>query len=542
MIFRILVIVLSVVIVTGEPQSRLVITAQGPVRGYKQPGDDVYVFHEIPYATAPTGPHKFKAPLPPPTWSEPFEAVQNSIICPQVPQERHTQGKEIKVQEDCLITNVYVPDTEAKNLPVLIYVHGGAFQYGFGSVKTPINLVKTKKIIAVNFNYRLGLHGFLCLGTEDVPGNAGLKDQVALLRWVQKNIASFGGNPNDVTIAGWSAGASSIDLLVLSPITRGLFHKVIPESSAGISAITLQIDPLENAKFVANQFSFDHGNDINALEAFYKNMSYSNLINVDVLSTPNAATLISPCIERDVGDEIFLGENALDILKRGDFPKLPTLYGCTDREGKYRIDNFETWKDMMNENFSIFLPQDLEFTNDEQKEEVAQEVKQFYFGNQSISEENILSYVDYFTDTMFSYGIARAIKMQAEAGNDKIYLYYYSFVDDDEDYIPHTNTRGARHCAQNYAVLDRSPDEKNISEENKKMKNIIRDLWLNFITTGEPVTKDSPYPEWPPTDENRSPYMSLNITPELHTSFLHQRVILWDNIYDKYYKPPVPPH
>lgn len=136
------------------------------------------------------------------------------------------------MKEDCLIANVYIPDTEDKNLPVYVYVHGGAFQLGWSNMLVPKALVSEHTIIIVTFNYRVGIHGFLCLGTEDAPGNAGMKDQVALLRWVKKNIPNFGGNPDDVTIGGHSSGSASVDLLMLSKSAEGLFNKVIPESGA----------------------------------------------------------------------------------------------------------------------------------------------------------------------------------------------------------------------------------------------------------------------------------------------------------------------
>lgn len=119
-------------------------------------------------------------------------------------------------------------------------------------------------------NYRVGIHGFLCLGTEDAPGNAGMKDQVALLRWVKKNIANFGGNPDDVTIGGHSSGSASVDLLMLSKSAEGLFNKVIPESGVSTSVFTIQSEPLENAKWFAKANNFTDVDDVYALEQFYK--------------------------------------------------------------------------------------------------------------------------------------------------------------------------------------------------------------------------------------------------------------------------------
>ncbi|CAH2230331.1 jg12314 [Pararge aegeria aegeria] len=465
----------------SEPLSRTVTLDQGPVKGYMAPEGDVYVFYGIPYATAPTGTQKFRPPLPPPSWTETIEAVETNIICPQNLALRNYTG-DIKMQEDCLIANVYVPDSEVTNLPVVVYVHGGLYQFGYGTIRTPIHMVKSKKLIVVNFNYRVGAHGLLCLGTKDVPGNAGMKDQVALLRWVHNNIAQFGGNPNDVTINGCSAGGSSVDLMMLSKITRGLFHKVIPESGSNTASFSIQLDPIANAKMILKELNV-HVEDFHALENFYKTAPYEMLYKVDVRQRIDTSTVFAPCIERDIGEEMFLDDHPVNILKSGDYPKLPMLYGITEMEGIYRMNNFDIWKDQMNENFADFLPENLKFTSEEERREVAQKLKQFYFGDEPISEKNALDYVIFFTDVMFGYGTAKNVKMQVDAGNDQIYLYEYSFVDDSDDFIPYTNIRGATHCAQARALMDLN-NESELSQEYKDFKTIMRELWINFITTG----------------------------------------------------------
>lgn len=113
-------------------------------------------------------------------------------------------------------------------------MHGGCFQIGYGDLAVPKKLIVEHTIIAVTVNYRVGTHGFLCLGTEEVPGNAGMKDIVAALRWVKKNIANFSGNSDEVTITGYSAGSAAVDLLMLSKSAEGLFNKIIPESGASM--------------------------------------------------------------------------------------------------------------------------------------------------------------------------------------------------------------------------------------------------------------------------------------------------------------------
>ena len=409
------------------------------------------------------------------------------MICPQGLRVKNgtvvKPDPKLKPQENCLITNIYVPDTNNTNLPVVVYVHGGAYQFSYGNIRTAINLLKSKKVLILNFNYRVGAHGFLCLGTKDIPGNAGMKDQVALLRWVQRNIANFGGNPNDVTINGWSAGAAAVDLITISKITKGLFHKVIVESGTNAGSFSIQIDPLANAKMIASQLGLVEVDNLEKLEAFYKNATYDMLSSIDVANRPDSSTVFAPCMESNVGQEMFLDDYPINILSSGNFSKVPMLYGMANMEGLYRLEHFDSWKDLMNQNFSDVLPEDLIFKNEKQRKEVEDKMKKFYFCDMPVSDRNILSYIQYFTDVMFAQGIAKSVRLQVAAGNQQIYLYEYAFVDKSEPLIKYTNTRGATHCAETNAVMD-LVNESNLSEDYKHMKKVMRDLWLNFMTTG----------------------------------------------------------
>ncbi|KAL0849963.1 hypothetical protein ABMA28_011883 [Loxostege sticticalis] len=543
-------VVLCATAQSAERVERIVRIAQGPIRGYKEPGENVFSFYGIPYATAPTGPHRFKAPLPAPSWLTTFEATNKDIICPQAvtPEMMAILGQNKVLQENCLIANVFVPDTTETNLPVVVYVHGGAYQVGHGNFLTANELLKEKPVILVTFNYRLGIHGFLCLGTEDAPGNAGMKDQVALLRWVKNNIATFGGNPDDVTIAGYSAGSSSVDLLMLSPSTKGLFNKVIPESGANLAAFSVQIDPIENAKEYAKKFNVTNVDDVFALEDFYRTAPLEDLFTDSFMTRKDSVFVFSPCVERKTSEEPFLLESPYAILSSGKYEKVPILYGFANMEGLMRTQYFDTWKDSMNEKFSDFLPADLQFKNDDEKENVAKQVKEFYFGDKLISEETVLEYIDYFSDVIFTYGTLRAVKLHVKAGNNKIYLYEYSFTDDEDDIflVPHTdNVRGATHCAQTTAVFDAHPfftrSGGKISKEYKNMRAIMRELWSNFIITGTPVPAGSSLPAWPPTGADGAPHMSLGRTVELRGALLERRMRFWDSIYEKHYREPQPP-
>ncbi|CAG9782828.1 unnamed protein product [Diatraea saccharalis] len=525
-----------------ERETRIVEISQGPVRGYKDPEYGIFTFFGIPYATAPTGLDRYKAPLPEPSWVTPFDADNDRIICPQASIPLFEPFyKNVDMWQNCLIANVYVPDTTEKNLPVLVVIHGGGFQVGSGNLLQAKSLVKSQNIITVTFNYRLGVLGFLCLGTSNVPGNAGMKDQVALLRWVKKNIANFGGNPDDVTISGYSAGSASVELLMLSPLAKGLFNKAIAESGSALGSFAVQTDPLENAKVLAGRHNIEHLDDAYALEEFYKNASLETLISDSFFFVKDSTTYFSPCLESDVGQEIFLAESPYNILKSGNYEKLPLLAGFADSEGLMRADIFDQWKNDMNDNFSEYIPHNLQFKSKLEKESVVKEIKEFYFGNKKVGDDTILAYVNFFSDVVFHYPALKAVEYHVKAGN-KVYLYEYNYVDELTPVIPHTEVKGANHCTQTLAVFDGllfpNIAENDLPENYKKHKAIMRQLWGNFIKTGAPVPESSSLPSWPPTGENASPHMSLGQKIELRGSLITDRVRMWDKIYKQHYRKP----
>ncbi|XP_026726281.1 juvenile hormone esterase-like [Trichoplusia ni] len=518
--------------------------SQGVLRGRKE-SNGPYTFYNIPYATAPTGPDRYKAPLPAPIWSRPRYSIDEQVICFQGKNPFVTEGT---MKEDCLIANVFVPDTEQKKLPVMVYVHGGAFELGLGNMMTFNHLIRQKNVIVVTFNYRLSVQGFLCLGTEDVPGNAGMKDQVALLKWVQGNIASFGGDPDNVTILGSSSDSISVSLLMLSKSTEGLFTKVVPESGVSVSSIAIQIDPIENAKNYARMLNFHNVDDFYALEAFYKNNPLESLVIGTFLGIKNISLIFYPCVERSTDKEAFLTDAPINIIRNGNYKKVPVLVGITNMEGFVQMVNFERWKIEMNDKFSDFLPADLQFGSEKEKAEIAQEVKEFYFKGKPVGDETVLDYIEYFGDVYFSYPTLRTVRLQVENGHDQIYLYEYSFVDEQTPVVPHTNVRLAAHCAQSMAIFDEEtfvPDESNLTPEYKIMKATMRDIWYNFAVHGKPLMGGLSVMAWPATDASGSPCMSLGREIVLRHSFLKGSASLWDALYQKYYRvpraPPQPP-
>ncbi|XP_067678791.1 pyrethroid hydrolase Ces2e-like isoform X2 [Haliotis asinina] len=217
-------------------------TKYGTVRGFV---DHVHSNHKvekylgIPYASPPVGKLRFEFPIPPPYWGE-INALEFPPACPQpkvgVSYIEYLVPGFNRTSEDCLYLNIYVPkhshhQKNRKPYPTMVYIHGGSYQTGMGSMLDGAPLA-THEVIVVTINYRLGPLGFLSAADSEIPGNFGMLDQIQALKWIKGNIAAFGGDPERITIDGHSAGGCSVGLLMFSPLARGLFQGVIQQSGS----------------------------------------------------------------------------------------------------------------------------------------------------------------------------------------------------------------------------------------------------------------------------------------------------------------------
>src|SRR6266480_5949943 len=230
----------------GNP---IVETRYGKVQGSEQ--GSLSVWKGIPFAQPPTGQRRFRAPQPPEPWTGVLDATKFGPMAPQVQEAPESMiGADRAVEqrpmsEDCLYLNIWSPGADQEKRPVMVYIHGGAFT--LGSASDPwydgTSFAATHNIVVVSLNYRLGILGFVYLkdlagADANYTGNCGLLDQIAALEWVRENIAAFGGDPDQVTVMGESAGAISIGTLLGMPAAHGLFQRAILQSGAGSDLTT----------------------------------------------------------------------------------------------------------------------------------------------------------------------------------------------------------------------------------------------------------------------------------------------------------------
>ncbi|XP_078042538.1 juvenile hormone esterase-like [Augochlora pura] len=335
---------LSILLLSSEcfgQQKPVVQTNSGPVQGeiketvlLKKPYQS---FRGIPYAKPPLGDLRYQPPVPAEPWQQTLNATKDASACPQIDE---TTNNRYVGDEDCLYINVFTPLTMSKGpmhkKAVMVWIYGGS--YNAGSSLTSYygpDMLLDQDIVVVTFNYRLGALGFLSLSRSEALGNAGLKDQVLALKWVQQNIAKFGGDPRRVTIFGESAGSAVIHFLVLSPLTKGLFVRAIAMSGSSISpwAFHTADQAMNEAKKLAKYLGSD-AQDSDALWQFYKTAPAKDIVNGSQYMDGVTQTLtipFRPSLELNRPGAV-ITDCPFSLYKTGRFNKVPIMMGQTREE------------------------------------------------------------------------------------------------------------------------------------------------------------------------------------------------------------------
>lgn len=372
--------------------------SNGPIIGEEY--ENFFAYRGIRYAEIPEGELRLAPPKPYlDTWNETREFKNFGSAC-----ATYTHiGYVYEGSEDCLFLNVFVPETVAESdekFPVLFNIHGGCFMFGSGSGFEPEHVMSTQNMILVTINYRLGILGFLSTEDDTIPGNFGLKDQVEALKWVQRNIEAFNGDPNRVMIMGNSAGGASVHFHYMSNLSDGLFNNGFSHSGTALNPWVLVQNAREKAHQVANFVNCSQESTL--LLDCLRQIPAQELVVIARHFQPylyNPFTPFGPVIE-PTGDEAFLSEHPLVLLREGRVKNFPWFSSNVQDEGLYPSAEFYSDGHLptINENWSEYAPFILVFndtTSDKaKKQQISLDIQRHYMGIQPITERNFGAFND----------------------------------------------------------------------------------------------------------------------------------------------------
>ena len=471
-------------------------TLQGKLEG------NLHVFKGIPFALPPTGPARWKPPIPMPHWEGIKQATGFGPVCfqPQSTKPGIYTWTPLPMSEDCLTLNIWAP-AKAKNAPVFFWIHGGALTTGSSrdALYNGTHLAH-KGVIVVSINYRLGVFGYLAhpeLSHESplgISGNYGLLDQIQALHWVHDNISAFGGNPSNVTIAGESAGALSVMYLMASPPARGLFAKAISESGYMIST-----PELKQAAF-GSPSAEDLGTHLaTALKA--PDIAAMRAIDAATLTTAAPAAGYAPW--GTIDGHIMLHQ-LFDVFGKGEQAPVPLLVGFNQGEirslralapkppataAEYESAIRDKYLDLSDQFLHLYPSSDL--------------------------EESTLETT---RDALYGWTAIRMAKKQTAIGQPA-YLYFFDHGYPAED-SAHLHAFHASELPFVFGTFDATPSlwpKIPSTPEQAAFSDAMLGYWTSFARTGHPIAANQP--AWPAYDSTGA-YMAFKETPQPSTNLL----------------------
>jgi para-nitrobenzyl esterase len=486
--YRLLLIFIGIIsaIFNLSGQLSIIKTENGLVSGYKN--GEISIFQGIPFAQPPLGELRWKAPQPVKNWTgvlkcEKFSAspMQNKPVPFMMWTEEFITPPE-NLSEDCLYLNIWTPAKSAKEkLAVFVWIYGGGFSSGSAACAVYDGEEMSKKgIIFVSINYRVGVLGFLAhpeLSSESenkVSGNWGLLDQIAALRWIQKNIEAFGGDPQKVTIAGQSAGSMSVCALVASPLAKGLFRGAIAQSGGILSSfMNLSFSDAEKSG-----------------TAFMEKMKTSN---IEELRKKTAEELITAGGNfRPVNDGYIIPVDVFAAFKAGQFNDVTMMAGWVIGDGSLMGNQTmtpEQYKQQAITKYGDKAEEYLKLFPGKTDEEVAA----------SLKESGLMQFA------------AMPAHLWAGFSKSKAYIYQFSHVPVDKPDFPNY---GAFHTSEvPFALHTLRMWKRPWRDVDFAVEKTMDAYWVNFVKNGNPNGEG--VPEWKVYDKSSGNIMEIGDKPEL---------------------------
>lgn len=487
----------------------LITIRQGQLNGTvlkSRDGRSFFAFYGIPYAKPPIRNLRFAPPQKAPSWQGVRDATKKASVCMQ-PESFINPETNFTGSEDCLYLSVFTPEiNSSKLLPVMVYIYGGAYFTGGGDDKGP-HFFMDKPMVVVTMNYRHGIFGFLSSSDTRIPGNFGLKDQVAALKWVRSNIKNFGGDPNTVTLLGQSSGSTCVHLHTMSSLSKGLFHRAIMQSGSALSFWSHY-----DGRHAKRAF-----NDL--LERINPNCTQNNtsqvlrclrkLPDVELLRAEQSfrtekpiVMKFRPVIEKSRVKNAFLTSSP----HRPDYQNIsmPWIMGFNSAEGMFNaitlLHEVQSQNKTLNKEVTADMPLFLHykyFVKKENKTKYGAALKNFYFKNGKANETDQQQLCNLFGDMIFGMPALHA----AYKYPGPKYFYYYDLKTNSNatemaKALFHSSKTfditGSSHGDEMRSLFSVNRASKPLSAAEKQLALQFLTYWTNFIITGNPNSADLP--------------------------------------------------
>ncbi|XP_041657766.1 neuroligin-2b isoform X2 [Cheilinus undulatus] len=557
----------------------IVSTGYGKVRGIRKELNNeilgpVEQYLGVPYATAPIGERRFQPPEAPGSWQEIRNATQFAPVCPQnvhgvLPEimlpvwfTDNLDAAATYVQnqsEDCLYLNIYVPTEDGpltkkqdestmnrprdedirdrRKKPVMLFIHGGSYMEGSGNMFDGSVLAAYGNVIVVTMNYRLGVLGFLSTGDQSAKGNYGLLDQIQALRWLNENIGHFGGDPERITIFGSGAGATCVNLLILSHHSEGLFQRAIAQSGSAISSWAVNYRPVMYTKILAKKVGCTHG-DMAALVDCLRRKSFRELVDQDI-QPARYHIAFGPVVDGDV-----VPDDPEILMQQGEFLNYDILLGVNQGEGLKFVDDSEGEDGISAASFDYTISNFVDNLYGYPDDILRETIKFMYtdWADRDNSDMRRKTLLALFTDHQWVAPAVATAKLHAEFQSP---VFFYTFHH-------HCQTEARPEWADAahgdeipyvfgipmVGATDLFPC--NFSKNDVMLSAVVMTYWTNFAKTGDPNlpvpqdttfihTKPNRFEEviWTKFSSKDKQYLHIGLKPRVRDNYRANKVAFW---------------
>ena len=509
--------VYSVIGTSAQALEETVTVSGGEIRGTTD--GDVHVFKGIPFAAPPVGELRWKAPQPVGDWDGVRDATEFSADCPQTPYPKQSvyYREPRPTNEDCLCLNVWTAAQNPDNLrPVMVWIHGGALTRGSGAVDVydGSNLAR-EGVVVVTVNYRLGPFGYFAhpeLTSEsehNSSGNYGVLDQVAALEWVRHNISRFGGDPNNVTIFGESAGSWSVCALQATPLADGLFHRAIGQSGGAFGPMAWLAEDKHgqiSGEGLGEKFAKSLAEDgsIKALRA----LSAEEILKGFSKNVDGESFRTRPIVDGHVfPDEIY------NIFAAGKQIDVPVIVGSNKDEGTSLLGPMgPNTKDAV----TAWAQEEFGDLSDAF-------VSVYPFDEDTTARA---AYLAAFRDRLFSWQMRTWARLMSTV-ESPAYLYFFARVPPG----PNSDALGAYHAAEIiYAFDNLDKSEAQWEDTDQRVAEAMSTYWTNFAATGNP--NGDGLPKWAPYEKSEENYLLIGNTIEQKQGLLTKENDFFELVYE----------